>query len=92
MEGATPTEGRVKVAKGLATLPPSRAAPAGKNGVAPTTSTPLVRRAATSDETGTREAQPRFAFPQRTREIRVVPRLMRRFGKVPNYHGEGSAL
>ena len=41
---------------------------------------------------GTREAQPRFAFPQRTREIRVAPRPVRRFGKVPNHNGEGSAL
>ena len=37
---------------------------------------------------GTREAQPRFAFPQRTREIPLIPRLMRRFGKVSNHDGE----
>lgn len=30
---------------------------------------------------GTREAKPRFAIPQPTRKIRIVPRLMRRFGK-----------
>ena len=42
--------------------------------------------------TGTREARPRFAFPQRTGEIRVVPRLMRRFGRVSNHNGENSSL
>jgi len=41
---------------------------------------------------GTREAQPRFAFPQRMRKIRVVPRLMRRFGEAVDHNGEGSTL
>ena len=41
---------------------------------------------------GTREVQPRFAFPQRTREIRVIPRLMGRSGEVLNHNGEDSAL
>ena len=41
---------------------------------------------------GTREAQPRSAFPQSAREIRVVPCLMRGFGKVPDHNGEDSAL
>ena len=63
-----------------------------KGGVAPSTSTPLVRRAAAPGGRGTREAQPRIAFSQRTREIRVVPRLMRRFVKVSNHNGECSAL
>ena len=54
-----------------------------KRGVAPSTSTPLVRRATAPGGRGTREAQPRIASPQRLRGIRVVPRLMRRFGKVP---------
>ena len=53
---------------------------------------PSVRRAVTPGEEGTREAQPRFAFPQRTREIRVVPRLMQRFGGAFDHNGEGSAL
>ena len=74
-------------------LTSSRAAPADKKGGgAPSTSTPLVRRAAAPGEGGTREAQPRFFFPQRMREIRVVPRPMRRFGEVPNHNGGGSAL
>ena len=60
--------------------------------VALTTSTPLVRRAAAPDGRGTREAQPRFALSHKTREIRVVPRLMRRFGKIPHHTGEGYAL
>ena len=51
-----------------------------------------MRRADASDEGGTREAEPRFAFPQRTREIRVVPRLVQRFREVPHYNGEGCAL
>ena len=58
-------------------------------GVAPSTSTPLVRRAGAPGEGGTREAQPRFAFPQRTREIRVVPRLVQRFREDPHHNGEG---
>ena len=63
-----------------------------KRGVAPSTSTLLVRRAVGSGEGGIREAQPRFAFPQPTREIRVVPRRLRRFGEVPHHNGEGCAL
>ena len=70
-----------------------RAAPAAKKGgVALTTSTPLVRRAVAPSEGGTREAQPRFAVSHGTRKIRVVPCLMRRFGKVPHHNGEDSAL
>ena len=41
---------------------------------------------------GTREAQPRFACTRSTREIRVVPRLMRRFVKDTHHNGEDSAL
>ena len=63
-----------------------------KEGVAPSTSTPLVRRAAAPGGRGTREAQPRFAFSQRTRKMLVLPRLMRRFGKTLNHNGEASAL
>jgi hypothetical protein len=61
-------------------------------GVALTTITPPVRRAVTPGEGGTGEAQPRIAVSQRTREIRVVPRLMRRFVKVSDHNGENSAL
>ena len=39
---------------------------------------------------GTPGAQPRFAFSQRTLEMLVVPRPMRRFGEVPNHNGDGS--
>ena len=63
-----------------------------KRGVAPTTFSPLVRRADAPGEGGTREAPPRFAFSHRTREIRVIPRPMRRFVKVSNHNGEGSTL
>ena len=79
-------------AKGRHLCPPPWRTSAEKGGVALTTSTPLVRRAVAPGGRGTREAQLRFAFPQRTREIRVVPRLVRRFGKVPHHNGEGSAL
>ncbi len=72
--------------------PPPWRISAEKWGVALTTSTRLVRRAVTPGEGGTREAQPRFAFPQQTRAIRVVPRLLRRFGKVPHHTGDCSAL
>ncbi len=41
---------------------------------------------------GTREAQRRTAFSQRTPEIRVVPRLMPSFGEAFDHNGEGSAL
>ncbi len=61
-------------------------------GVAPSTCTPLVRRAVAPGEGGTREAPPRFAVSDGTREIRVIPRPMRRFGKVSNDNGEGSAV
>ena len=40
---------------------------------------------------GSREAQSRIAFPQRTREIPVVPRRMRSFGNVKNHNGEEEA-
>ena len=40
----------------------------------------------------TREAQPRFAFPQRTWEIRANPRPMRVSGQSPDHNGEGRAL
>ena len=63
-----------------------------KRGVAPSTSTPLVRRAVAPGEGGTREAQPRFAFSQRTRKMLVLPRLMRRFGKVSDHNGECFSL
>ena len=60
-----------------------------KGGGALTTSTPLARRAVAPSEGGTCEAQPRFASPQRSRGIRVVPRLVWRFVKVANHNGEG---
>ena len=61
-------------------------------GVALTTSIPPVRRAVAPCDGGTREAQPRYAIPQPTREIGVVPRLMRRFVEVLDHNGEGAAL
>ena len=63
-----------------------------KGGVAPSTNSPSRAARRCVGRGGTREAQPRFAFPQRMREIRVVPRLMRRFGKVQNHNGGGLAL
>ena len=72
--------------------PPRWRTSAKKGGVALTISTPPVRRAAAPAGRGTREAQPPFSFPWRTREIRVIPRLMQRFGEVLNHNGEGSAL
>ena len=47
------------------------------------TSTPPVRRADAPGEARTRGAAPRFALSQRTRKMLVVPRLVRRFGEVP---------
>ena len=63
-----------------------------KRGVAPSTLSPLVRRAVAPGGSGTREAQPRIASSQRTRKMLVLPRLMRRFVKVSNHNGKDSAL
>ncbi len=57
-------------------------------GVAPTTILPSRAARRRPGERGTHEAQPRFALSHQTREIRVVPRLMRRFGKASNHSGE----
>ncbi len=51
-----------------------------------------MRRAAAPREGETGGAQPRLALSHQTREIGVAPRLMRRFGKLSNHNGEGSAL
>ena len=70
-----------------------RGAPAPKKeGVALTTFFPPVRRVPAPGGRGTREAKPRIAVLQRTREIRVVPRSVRRFVIVSDHNGEGSAL
>ena len=72
---------------------PSRGRTSGQDmGVALTTRTPPVRRAVAPGARGTREAQPLFALSHRTREIRVIPIMMRRFAKASNHNGEGSAL
>ena len=93
VEGATPRKGEGKGVVLPVTLYPSRWRTSGqKGGVAPSTITPLVRRAGAPGEEGTRGAQPRSAFSHGTREFRVIPCPMRRFGKVPNDNGEGSAL
>ena len=80
-------------AKGVRTpvhlCPPPWRTSGQKGGVALSTSAPLVRRAVTPGEGGTREAQPRNAVPQRSRGIRVVPRLMRRFVNAQNHNGWG---
>ena len=60
--------------------------------VAPSTFSPPVQRAVALGGRRTREAQPRFAFPYRTRGIRVILCLVRHFGKVPNHNGEGSTI
>ena len=71
---------------------PGGAPAAKKGGGAPSTGTPLVRRAAAPGGRGTRETQPRIAFSQRTQKMLVLPRLMRRFGNTLNHNGEASAL
>ena len=54
--------GRVKVSFCLSPFTPTRCRTSGqKRGVAPSTSTPLVRRAAAPGGRGTRGAQPRIA-------------------------------
>ena len=74
----------------LSTFALPRAAPAVKKGGSLPPPSPVSCGA--PGEGGTREAQPHFALSQWMREIRVVLRLMRRFGKVPDHNGEGSAL
>ena len=79
--------------KGMNNLPlPRGASAAKKGGSLPPPASPLVRRAVTPGGRGTRGAQPRFALSHQTRQIRVVPCLMRRFGKIPDHNGEGFAL
>ena len=63
-----------------------------KGGVALSTSTPSRTARRYAGREGDSRGQPRFAFSQGTREIRVVPRSLRRFGKVSNHNGEGFAL
>ena len=88
-----PPEGEGKGVVFPVTLYPPRCRTSGqKEGVAPSTSTPLVRRAGAPSGRGTREAQPRIAFSQRTHKMLVLPRLMRRFVKVYDHNGECSAL
>ena len=91
MVGATQGQGK-RMNKGMNNLPLPRGASAAKKWVAPTTSTPLLRPAAAPGEGGTREAQPRICFSQRTWEMPVVPRLVRRCVKVSNHNGECSSL
>ena len=61
-------------------------------GVAPTTSIPSGAARRREGRGGAREAQPRFALSHQTREIRVVPHLMRHFGKARNHNDEDSTL
>ena len=82
----------VRWPKACPPYPPLSCRTSGPKRVAPSTSTPLVRRAGAPGEAGTREAQPRIAFSQRMRKMPVVPRPMRRFGKVPNHNGMGATL
>ena len=90
---ATPAEGREKVAGPLSTFALLSCRTSGENqGVALTTFFPPVRRVPAPGGRGTREAKPRIAVLQRTREIRVVPRPVWPFGKAPHHNGEGSAL
>ena len=57
-----------------------RAAPAAKKGGRSLHQHPSRAAPGRAGREGAREAQPRIASLHRTREIRVVPRLMRRFG------------
>ena len=88
-----PAEGRVKVSFCVSPFTPPRCRTSGqKRGVAPSTSTPLVRRAAAPGGRGTREAQPRYAVSQRMRGIRSNPRPIRLSRQSPHHNGEGGAL
>ena len=89
---ATPERGEKGVRRPVRPCPLSWRTSGEKPGVAPTTSTPPVRRAAATDGRKTREAQPRFGWSHGTREIRVVPLPVRRFGEAFDHNGEGFAL
>ena len=91
-ESAPPARGTRGVLTPVPLCPPPCRTSGQKGGVALTTITPPVRCAVAPCDGGTREAQPRFALSHRTREIRVVPRPMRRFGKSPTTTARGSAL
>ena len=62
-ESDLPARGEKGVVFPVTLYPSPRRTSGQKGGVALTTSTPLVRRAVSPGEGGTREAQPRFAFP-----------------------------
>ena len=88
---ATPKRGRQRVARPLSTFALPRGAPAPKKrgSLSPPAALPCgapLRRAGR----GTREAKPRIAVSQRTREIRVVRRPVRRFGKVSRPQRRGA--
>ena len=94
VEGATPPQGR---GKGWPKACPPLTSPAPrqrrKKGGRSLHQCPFSYGALSRRAKGeTREAQPRFALSQEAGEIRVIPRPLRRFGKVPNHNGEGSAL
>ena len=85
-----PFKGRVKVSFCVSPFTPTQCRTSGqKRGVAPSTSTPLVRRAVAPGEGGTREAQPRFALSHGTREIRVIPCPHAAFRKSPEPQRRG---
>ena len=67
-ESDLPARGEKGVVSPVTLYPPPCRTSGKKGGVAPSTSTPLVRRAVSPGEGGTREAQPRIAFPQRRGE------------------------
>ena len=90
--GATPERGGKGVRRPVRPCPLSWRISGEKPGVAPTTSTPPVRRATAARGRGPPEAQSRFAWSQGTREIRVVPLPVRRFREAFDHNGEGFAL
>ena len=87
-----PSKGRLTVNCEVKRLTLPGAALAALKPGTPSTSFPPVRRDAAAGGRRPRDAQPRFTLPHRMREIRVIPRLMWRFGKSSNHNGEGSTL
>ena len=91
MVRATSPQGGQRVSRPLPPFALPRAAPAAKKGRSHHQHPSRAARRC-AGRGGTREAQPRLASPQRSRGIRVVPRLMRRFVNAQNHSGWGSGL
>ena len=93
VEGATPKTRGGRVARGLATFPPARGAPAAKMRGSLPPLPPLLCGATTRRaRRGRAVPAPHYPLPQRTRGIRANPLPMRLSGHNLDHTGEDFAL